>query len=88
MKNGYFDGFARQFEAQGESHIDDGSSDKVVAVSSCKVGFWSPLRVYSSEKGKGQFITLTRPHGKWIWLTAKAPDDIQPICPEGIYSAV
>ena len=53
MKNGYFDGFARQFEAQGESHIDNGSNDKVVAVSSCKVGFWSPLRVYSSEKGKG-----------------------------------
>lgn len=54
MKCGYFDGFARQMEALGGGGADESNSDKTAAVSSCKMGFWNTIRIFSSEQtGKG-----------------------------------
>ena len=84
MKNGYFNGFARELEAlEGTNKIDKSLSLNA----SCKIGFWNTTRILSSEgSSKNQFITVSRPHGKWAWIVSDAPENLQAICPEGVYS--
>lgn len=86
MKNGMFDGFAREFEA---IEIESKKEKTASLHASCKVGFWGTTRILSDKgpSGKKQIDIVSIPHGKWSWLTSNAPDNVEAICPEGVYSA-